>query len=46
MTWAVSEGIFNGDEGNLKPNDDATRAEFACIIMRYLSGSYSCENLK
>ena len=46
MTWAVSEGIFNGDEGNLKPTDDATRAEFACIIMRYLSGSYTCENLK
>ena len=46
MTWAVSEGIFIGDAGNLKPTSSATRAEFACIIMRYLDGSYACENLK
>ena len=45
MAWAVSEGIFNGDNGNLKPTDDATRAEFACIIMRYLGGSYACKDL-
>ena len=42
MAWAVSEGIFNGDNGNLKPTDNATRAEFACIVMRYLGGSYVC----
>ena len=42
MTWAVSEGILNGDNGNLKPTASATRAEFACMIMRYLGGSYTC----
>ena len=36
MTWAVAAGIFNGDNGRLKPTESATRAEFACIIMRYL----------
>ena len=45
MAWAVSEGIFNGDNGNLKPTDNATRAEFACIVMRYLDGSYPCKDL-
>ena len=45
MAWAVSEGIFNGDNGNLKPTDNATRAEFACIVMRYLGGSYPCKDL-
>lgn len=38
MRWAVAEGIFNGDGGRLKPTDCATRAEFACIVMRYLEG--------
>lgn len=42
MRWAVSEGIFNGDSGKLKPIDSATRSEFACIILRYLHGSYPC----
>ena len=46
MNWAVSEGIFQGDNGNLKPTAFATRAEFACMIMRYLGGSYACENNK
>ncbi len=46
MTWAVSEGTFLGDAGNLKPTANATRAEFACIIMRYLGGSYACEEMK
>lgn len=46
MTWAVSEGIFQGDAGNLKPTAYATRAEFACIIMRYLGGSYACEAIQ
>ncbi len=42
MAWAVSEGIFQGSDGKLNPTDNATRAEFACIIMRYLGGSYTC----
>ncbi|MGN1307772.1 MAG: S8 family serine peptidase [Faecousia sp.] len=46
MNWAVSEGIFQGDAGNLKPTAFATRAEFACIIMRYLGGSYACEEIQ
>ncbi|MBE6984648.1 MAG: hypothetical protein E7434_03365 [Ruminococcaceae bacterium] len=37
MSWAVSEGIFSGDQNrNLNPTDNATRAEFATIIYRYL----------
>ncbi len=46
MTWAVGEGILSGDNGKLKPTDNATRAEFACMIMRYAGGVYACENLK
>lgn len=45
MAWAVEKGIFSGDNGSLRPTDNATRAEFACIVMRYLGGSYSCETL-
>ncbi len=38
MKWAVSAGIFKGDsDGKLNPTDDATRAEMAMIMMRYLS---------
>lgn len=44
LTWAASEGIFAGDNnGDLRPTDNATRAEFATIIMRYLNGSYICK---
>ena len=46
MAWAVNEGILNGDGGNLKPAANATRAEFACIVMRYLDGTYACKDLK
>ena len=46
MTWAVGAGILSGDNGKLKPTDNATRAEFACMIMRYKGGIYACENLK
>lgn len=46
MQWAVAEGILNGDKGRLKPGDSATRAEFACMIMRFLGGSYLCESMK
>ena len=37
MAWAVDQGILNGDNGMLKPQGFATRAEFACMIMRYLA---------
>ena len=42
INWAVAEGIMNGDGKNLNPLKSATRAEFACMIMRYLEGSYVC----
>ena len=34
MNWAVGAWILNGDEGRLKPQDFATRAEFAAMIAR------------
>ena len=46
MRWAVGTGIFNGDGGKLKPNNSATRAEFACIMLRYLGGNYHCVNME
>ena len=46
MNWAVAEGILKGSNGKLKPTDFATRAEFACMVMRYLGGSYECESMK
>lgn len=46
MEWAVGAGILSGDNGKLKPTDNATRAEFACMMMRYRGGFYACENLK
>ncbi|MBE6927676.1 MAG: hypothetical protein E7467_04205 [Ruminococcaceae bacterium] len=35
MLWAVNEGIFSGDNGNLNPTHNATRAQFATIMYRY-----------
>lgn len=46
MAWAVSEGILQGSNGALMPMANTTRGEFACIMMRYLEGSYACPNLK
>ncbi len=43
ILWAVAEGIMQGDGKNLTPTANATRAQFACMIMRYLGGSYTCE---
>ncbi len=42
ICWAVAKGILSGDGKNLNPGDNATRAEFACMILRYLEGSYTC----
>lgn len=37
LAWAVEQGIINGRDGNvLVPKDQATRAEVAAIISRYL----------
>jgi len=35
MQWAVENGIVNGFNGKLNPQDNATRAEVAAILMRF-----------
>ena len=35
MQWAVANGIINGSDGKLNPQDNATRAEVAAILMRF-----------
>ena len=35
MQWAVENGIVNGSNGKLNPQDNATRAEVAAILMRF-----------
>ena len=37
MSWAVASGILNGDGKSLNPQDSATRAELAAMLVRYLS---------
>lgn len=39
VRWAVGAGLLNGDNGSLKPQGNATRAEIAAMLMRY------CENV-
>lgn len=39
MAWSVESGLMNGDNGNLKPANNATRAEVATILYRF------CENI-
>ena len=35
MQWAVANGIVNGSNGKLNPQDNATRAQVAAIFMRF-----------
>lgn len=35
MKWAVGAGIIRGSDGEIKPNDTATRAEFAAVMQRF-----------
>ena len=35
MQWAVANGIVNGANGKLNPQNNATRAEVAAILMRF-----------
>ncbi|MGM9598308.1 MAG: S-layer homology domain-containing protein, partial [Faecousia sp.] len=37
MVWAVQEGIIGGMDGKLAPKDNATRAQIAMILYRYLN---------
>lgn len=34
--WAVGEGLINGSDGKLLPQGNATRAQVATILMRYI----------
>lgn len=36
VVWAVSNGVINGLDGKLAPTNNATRAQFATIIIRYV----------
>ena len=36
MVWATEEGIINGMNGYLKPQDGATRAQLAAMLMRFV----------
>ena len=35
VAWAHGKGIANGHDGNFRPNDPVTRAEFAAFIANY-----------
>jgi len=35
MQWAVTNGIVNGSNGKLNPQNNATRAQVAAILMRF-----------
>ena len=37
MAWAVAEGIVEGMDGTLNPAGNATRAQIATILMRFLA---------
>ncbi|MDO4773369.1 MAG: S-layer homology domain-containing protein [Bacillota bacterium] len=36
IAWAVEKGIVEGDNGNLKPNKEISRAEAASILKRFI----------
>ena len=36
MQWVVAEGIINGSDGKLLPQGNATRAQVATILMRFI----------
>lgn len=36
MRWAVAEGLINGSDGKLLPQGNATRAQVATILMRFI----------
>lgn len=35
ISWAIGEGLMNGDNGALRPQGNATRAEIAALLMRF-----------
>jgi hypothetical protein len=34
ITWATANGVINGSDGKLLPQDNATRAQFATMLFR------------
>ncbi len=38
IAWTVGEGIINGNGGRLDPQGNATRAQVATILMRFIEG--------
>ena len=36
MEWAVAEGLIKGSNGKLNPKGNATRAEIAAILKRFV----------
>lgn len=42
MNWAVENGIINGLDGKLAPQSNATRAQYAAIIMRFIEATKPC----
>ena len=36
ITWCVDNGIINGSDGKIVPQSNATRAQFAAIIARFV----------
>ncbi len=39
MVWAVEKGIINGSNGALMPQDNATRAQVAAILQRFIEST-------
>lgn len=37
MSWAIANGILQGDQGKLNPKGSATRAEVAVMLQRFLA---------
>ena len=37
VTWAVGQGLINGEDGKLNPEGPVTRAQAAQMLMRFLA---------
>ena len=40
IQWAAQNGIMSGDGTNLNPQDNATRAEAASMLMNFVNNIY------
>lgn len=40
MQWAVAAGLINGSDGKLMPQGNATRAQVAAILMRFVQNNF------